>query len=60
MAKGAKGLTWFWFNNCLDPDEFRGNQSSHKTVEAAVNTTNLTNLVVTPEAESQSLESRMR
>jgi hypothetical protein len=52
MGKDAKGLTWFGSNSCLVPDEFRGNQSSGKTAEAAVNVTNLTSLVVTPEAES--------
>jgi hypothetical protein len=51
MAKGARGLTWFWSNNCLVLPELEVNQLSSKTAEAAVNATNLTNLVVTLEAE---------
>jgi hypothetical protein len=26
MAKGARGLTWFWSNNCLVLDEVRANR----------------------------------
>jgi hypothetical protein len=51
MGKDARGLTWFWSNNCFVPDEGRGNPSSHKTVEAAANARNLTNPVVTLGAE---------
>jgi hypothetical protein len=51
MAKGARGLTWFWSNNCLVLPELEVNQLSSKTAEAAVNATNLTNPVVTLEAE---------
>jgi hypothetical protein len=51
MGKGARGLTWFWSNNCFVPDEGWGNQSSRKTVEAAANARNLTNPVVTLGAE---------
>jgi len=47
MGKDARGLTWFWSNNCFVPDEGWGNQSSRKTVEAAANARNLTNPVVT-------------
>jgi len=51
MGKDARGLTWFWSNNCFVPDEGRGNQSSRKTVEAAATARNLTNPVVTLGAE---------
>jgi hypothetical protein len=51
MAKGARGLTWFWSNNYLVLPELEVNQLSSKTAEAAVNATNLTNPVVTLEAE---------
>ena len=51
MAKGARGLTWFWSNNCLVLPELEVNQLSIETAEAAVNATNLTNPVVTLEAE---------
>jgi hypothetical protein len=43
MGKDARGLTWFWSNNCLVPDEFQGHPSSRKTVEVAANARNLTN-----------------
>jgi hypothetical protein len=59
-GKGGRGLTRCGSNSCFVPCEEGATRSSRQTAEAAATAMHLTTPAVTPEAEGQSLESRVR